>query len=83
MITLDKYFAELSRYRGDELSAEDEELIGTAFELGAKYHEGQKRANGDEYFEGHCIPVSYNVAQILISQKNNCLHCAEKTFAQW
>jgi len=64
MITLDKYFAELSRYRGDELSAEDEELIGTAFELGAKYHEGQKRANGDEYFEGHCIPVSYNVAQI-------------------
>jgi len=64
MITLDKYFAELSRCRGDELSAEDEELIGTAFELGRKYHTGQKRASGEDYFDGHCVPVSYNVAKI-------------------
>lgn len=64
MITLDKYFAELSKVRGEELSAADEELVGTAFELGRKHHAGQLRANGDDYFDGHCIPVSYNVASI-------------------
>lgn len=64
MITLEKYFAELALCRGEELSAEDEELIGTAFEIGSKYHSGQLRASGENYFEGHCIPVSYNVAKI-------------------
>lgn len=64
MIPLDTYFKTLAQIRGDELSAEDQELIGTAFELGRKYHSGQKRANGDDYFDGHCIPVSYNVATI-------------------
>lgn len=64
MITLEKYFAELSKCRGEELSAEDEELIGAAFDIGRKCHHGQLRANGVDYFDGHCIPVSYHVAKI-------------------
>jgi GTP diphosphokinase / guanosine-3',5'-bis(diphosphate) 3'-diphosphatase len=64
MIPLDTYFKTLADIRGEELSAEDEELLGMAFELGRKYHAGQTRANGDDYFDGHCIPVSYNVAKI-------------------
>lgn len=64
MITLEKYFAELSTCRGDILSAKDEESIGKAFELAQRYHSDQKRANGDNYFEGHCVPVSYNVAKL-------------------
>jgi len=64
MITLDEYIQKVERHRGEELSAEDWELISTAFEIGQRYHAGQKRANGDDYFEGHCVPVSLNVASL-------------------
>ena len=64
MISLAKYFSVIKHLRGEELSAEDEELIGTAFSLAEKYHEGQVRANGKSYFQEHCIPVSYHVASL-------------------
>ena len=64
MISLSDYFFSINQLRGEELSAEDEECIGVAFELAEKYHEGQKRASGESYFEAHCIPVSYHVASL-------------------
>lgn len=64
MISLEEYFNLVSKERGEELSAEDEEILGTAFSLAEQFHAGQKRSNGDPYFEGHCVPVSLHVASL-------------------
>lgn len=64
MITLEQYIQKLESMRGEKLTDDDKKLITTVFELGARCHEGQKRANSDDYFEGHCIPVSLNVASL-------------------
>lgn len=67
MIPLEKYFSSICELRGEELSAEDEEKIGTAYKLAEKYHRGQIRASGESYFEAHCIPVSLKVAGLQLS----------------
>ncbi len=64
MITLPNYLERVNSLLGETMSEKDETLVSRAFELGRKYHEGQKRANGDNYFDGHCVPVSYNVASL-------------------
>lgn len=64
MISLEEYFEAIKSLRGEELSAEDEEILGTAFELADTFHGGQVRASGERYFEAHCIPVSYHVASL-------------------
>lgn len=64
MISLDSYFHSINRLRKDPLSENDEHIIAKAFELGRIYHKGQVRANGKSYFDDHCIPVSYHVAEL-------------------
>lgn len=39
-------------------------LIERAYDFGKKAHTGQKRANGDTYFTGHCVPVAYHIIEM-------------------
>jgi GTP pyrophosphokinase len=64
MISLDTYFQSINRLRKEPLSDADKRVIARAFEIGQTYHDGQLRANGKDYFEDHCIPVSCHVAEL-------------------
>lgn len=39
-------------------------LIEKAYDTAKAAHAGQKRANGDDYFEGHCVPVTYHIIDL-------------------
>lgn len=39
-------------------------LIEKAYEFGKAAHTGQKRASGEDYFEGHCVPVAYHIIDL-------------------
>lgn len=39
-------------------------LIEKAYDFGEKAHTGQTRANGDDYFTGHCVPVAYHIIDL-------------------
>ena len=39
-------------------------LIKKAFQLGANWHQGQKRASGKDYFQGHCVHVAYHLHEL-------------------
>jgi guanosine-3',5'-bis(diphosphate) 3'-pyrophosphohydrolase len=62
-MTKQKFIEQILKINND-LSGQDIEIISEAFEFAKEAHKGQKRANGDSYFAGHCIPVSIHVAEI-------------------
>lgn len=62
MIPFDSYIKSIEEARGECLEADERTMLLDAFEIASTYHSGQKRANGDDYFEGHCVPVSLKVA---------------------
>ncbi len=39
-------------------------LIERAYDFGKNAHTGQKRANGDAYFTGHCVPVAAHIIEL-------------------
>lgn len=47
-----------------ELSGFEEGLIERAYDMAEKAHKGQKRANGDSYFIGHCVHVAEHVLEL-------------------
>jgi GTP pyrophosphokinase len=47
-----------------QTSGFDINLIEKAFDFGAKAHSGQKRASGESYFEGHCVPVANHIVDL-------------------
>lgn len=47
-----------------ELSGFEQGLIERAYDFGQKAHKGQKRANGDSYFSGHCVPVAIHILEL-------------------
>lgn len=61
-MTFADYTSGLSGLLEEKLGDDDSVLIKRAFELAQKAHTGQKRASGEDYFDAHCVPVSYNVA---------------------
>ena len=38
--------------------------IERAYEFAKTAHAGQTRANGDPYFQGHCVPVAMHVIDL-------------------
>ncbi|MBP7835056.1 HD domain-containing protein, partial [Candidatus Saccharibacteria bacterium] len=46
------------------ISQSDLEIIDRAYEYGKLAHKGQTRANGDKYFNGHCVPVAIHIAEL-------------------
>jgi GTP pyrophosphokinase len=64
MSSVSSYFTTINKLRGKPLNTNERKLVGSAYALAEQAHEGQKRANGEPYFSGHCVPVSYNVASL-------------------
>jgi (p)ppGpp synthase/HD superfamily hydrolase len=64
MPSVSSYFTTINKLRGKPLNTNERKLVGSAYALAEQAHEGQKRANGEPYFSGHCVPVSYNVASL-------------------
>lgn len=47
-----------------DISGYDIGLIEKAYDFGMHAHKGQFRANGDQYFEGHCVPVAHHILDL-------------------
>jgi guanosine-3',5'-bis(diphosphate) 3'-pyrophosphohydrolase len=62
-MTKQKFIEQILKINND-LSGQDVEIISDAFDFAKEAHKGQKRANGESYFTGHCIPVAVHVAEI-------------------
>ncbi len=45
-------------------NADDLRRIESAYDLGQKLHQGQKRASGADYFRGHCLIVAWHLHQL-------------------
>ncbi|MYB40019.1 bifunctional (p)ppGpp synthetase/guanosine-3',5'-bis(diphosphate) 3'-pyrophosphohydrolase [Candidatus Saccharibacteria bacterium] len=58
---------ELLEVMGGRLDRGDLDLIGRAYDFGAACHEGQLRASGASYFEGHCAHVALHLYQLEMS----------------
>lgn len=54
-------------------SSFDLELVKKAYDFGQQAHHGQKRASGEPYFEGHCVPVAYHILDL---EMDSTLVCA-------
>jgi len=46
------------------ITTADLDTIDRAYEYGKLAHKGQTRANGDKYFNGHCVPVAIHIAEL-------------------
>lgn len=47
-----------------EISSENFELIGRAYDYAKTAHAGQLRASGKPYFEEHCVPVAIHILEL-------------------
>lgn len=54
----------LSKQTIDSMGAGSKEMLNEAFEFGAKAHLGQLRANGQQYFFAHCVPVAQRISSL-------------------
>lgn len=46
------------------ITTADLDTIDRAYRYGKLAHKGQTRANGDRYFNGHCVPVAIHIAEL-------------------
>ena len=61
------FFSFLSK--SDYLTQADLDEILEAFKLAQKYHSGQKRASGLNYFSGHCVHVGLHLYSLAMSKE--------------
>jgi len=47
-----------------DISEDDLSLIEAAYDFGKEAHKGQKRANGNPYFEDHCVHVADHILEL-------------------
>ena len=46
------------------LTAEETDMLRKAFQFGSRWHKGQKRASGRDYFRGHCVHVAWHLNEL-------------------
>ena len=55
-----------------DVSLADIETIERAFLYAKEAHDGQTRASGEPYFEGHCVPVALHVLELELDSTLIC-----------
>ena len=59
----DEFLSSVTSYT-EELEDSESKQLQKAYEFGRTAHKGQLRANGQEYFTEHCVPVALHLAEI-------------------
>ncbi len=59
----DEFLSSVTSYT-EELEDSESKQLQKAYKFGRTAHKGQLRANGQEYFTEHCVPVALHLAEI-------------------